>query len=107
MKFYYFYQFELKIKLINLSVGLKYQLHDINNLNILLQEEMNSKNKEVENIDLIKALYNYLTTDFFNCQVSKVAGHANICGNELADALATNDMVKFDKLLKKYEIIDK
>lgn len=67
----------------------------------------NSKNKEIENIDLVKELYNYLTIDFFNCQVNKVAGHANIYGNELADALATNNMVKFDKLLKKYDIIDK
>lgn len=67
----------------------------------------NSKKQIVENIDLVKELYNYLNINFFNCQVSKVAGHANICGNELADALATNDMIKFDKLFKKYDIIDK
>lgn len=66
----------------------------------------NSKNKEVENIDLVKKLYNYLTTDFFNCQVRKVHGHANVPGNELADALATNDLNKFEKELKKNNIVD-
>lgn len=66
----------------------------------------NSKNKEVENIDLVKELYNYLNIDFFNCQVRKVDGHANVPGNELADALATNDLNKFEKELKKNNIVD-
>lgn len=66
----------------------------------------NSKNKEVENIDLIKELYNYLNIDFFNCQVVKVPGHVNILGNELADALATNNTTKYLKLLKENNIFD-
>lgn len=65
----------------------------------------NSKNKEVENIDLVKSLYNYLTTDFFNCQVKKVEGHANVPGNELADALATQDREKFKKICKINNIL--
>lgn len=60
----------------------------------------NSKKKEIENIDLIKELYNYINIDFFNCQVRKCRGHANNIKNELADALATNNIKKFSNLLK-------
>lgn len=65
----------------------------------------NSKNKEIENIDLVKSLYNYLNIDFFNCQVVKVEGHAKILGNELADALATKNYDKYLKLLKQNQIL--
>lgn len=66
----------------------------------------NSKKQEVENIDLVKEIYNYLNIDFFNCQVVKVPGHANILGNELADALATDNTTKYLKLLKENNIFD-
>lgn len=59
---------------------------------------LNSKKQIVENLDLVQQLYKYLTIDFFNCQVVKCAGHANILGNELADALATNQLVKIEQL---------
>jgi len=49
----------------------------------------------------MKILYNYLSMDFFNCQVVCVPGHQNILGNELADALATGNIVKFQKLMDK------
>lgn len=62
---------------------------------------MNSKKKIVENLDLVKSLYKYLTIDFFTCQVEvkKCAGHVNILGNELADALAQSNFNKFKKLI--------
>lgn len=62
---------------------------------------INSKNKRVENIDLVKSLYKYLSKDFFNCQVVKTTGHANVTENELADALATNNIIKFNKIIEE------
>lgn len=59
----------------------------------------NSKKQTVENLDLMKILYNYLSMDFFNCQVVKTAGHVGILENELADALATNNLNKFQTLI--------
>ncbi len=64
----------------------------------------NSKKKEVENIDLVKQLYNYISKDFFNCQVVKVSGHDGNIGNELADALATFNKNKYFKLIEKHSI---
>ena len=61
---------------------------------------MNSKNKEVENIDLVKKLYTYLNVEFFPCQVVKVCGHCGVVANELADALATNNEIKYQKYLQ-------
>lgn len=65
----------------------------------------NSKKQIVENIDLVKELYNYLNINFFNCQVLKCDGHRGNVGNELADALATNNSNKFDKIIKQNNII--
>lgn len=63
----------------------------------------NSKKKTVENIDLVQSLYNYLNKDFFNCQVEirKVKGHYDSWENEYADALATGDTKKKERLLKQ------
>jgi ribonuclease HI len=60
---------------------------------------INSKKKQIENIDLIKSLYNYLTIDFFNCQVIHCKSHCGILENELADALATNNKIKIAKII--------
>ena len=62
---------------------------------------INSKGNQVENLDLILNLYKYVTINFFNCQVKKIKGHCNNIGNELADALATNNQNKFDKIIKE------
>jgi ribonuclease HI len=65
---------------------------------------MNSKKVEVENIDLVKEIYNYIALDFPNFQITKVPGHSGVLGNELADALATNNKAKFDKILSENDI---
>ncbi len=64
----------------------------------------NSKKQTVENLDLMKILYNYLSMDFFTCQVTYCKSHCGILENELADALATDNNEKFQKLLDKNNI---
>lgn len=59
----------------------------------------NSKKKTVENLDLVKDLHKYLTMEFFPCQVIKIRGHNGDAANELADALATNNERKYQKIL--------
>lgn len=66
---------------------------------------LNSKKVIVENVDLVKQIYNYTILDFPNFQITKVPGHSGILGNELADAMATNNQAKFDKFLKTYDVI--
>ena len=53
---------------------------------------------------MVKQLYNYISKDFFNCQVVKVSGHDGNIGNELADALATFNKNKYFKLIEKHNI---
>lgn len=69
-------------------------------------EWKNSKKVTVENVDLMKILYNYLTKNFLNCQITieKVKGHAGTLGNELADALAAGNIKKWKELINKYNI---
>ena len=66
----------------------------------------NSKKQEVENVDLMKALWSYLSRDFFNAEIIKCAGHAGAIGNELADALATGNRKRFQVLLEEYNVIE-
>lgn len=65
---------------------------------------MNSKKVQVENIDLVQQIYEYLIIEFNNFQIEKVTGHSHICGNELADAIAIGDKTKFMKILKENDI---
>ena len=58
----------------------------------------NSKKKIIENKDLVESLYKYCTIIFPNFQVEKCCGHAGVSGNELADALATANPAKYEKL---------
>ena len=68
---------------------------------------INSKKEEVKNIDLIKELYSYLKVDFPNFRIEKIPGHSDILGNELADALCSNNEAKFAKIKKENNIRDK
>ena len=63
-------------------------------------------NHEIKNLEFVKYLYNLFSQDFYHCEVQKVAGHSEIFENELADALASNNIIKFNKLINnsEYEI---
>ena len=58
----------------------------------------NSKNKTVENYELILQLYEFAKIDFPKFSVEKVMGHCGILGNEIADALASNNQEKLEKI---------
>lgn len=64
--------------------------------------------QQIENLDLIQNLYNYLTIDFFNCQVIYCKGHSGIPGNELVDAVASGNINKFHKIANEqhYDFVD-
>lgn len=71
----------------------------------------NSKNKEVENLYLVKEIYELLVPSndewsIQNFQIVKVDGHAGIVGNELADAIATGSRKKYEGLLVEYNLIE-
>lgn len=73
----------------------------------------NSKNEEVKNLDLVKNLYYlYDNKKTSICQIHKVKGHKKFnvkdidaIGNEMADALATNNYKKINYIINKYNII--
>ena len=58
----------------------------------------NSKKQTVENLDCMQMLHSYLSREFFNAEVRKCKGHEGELGNELADALATGDIRKYNTL---------
>lgn len=64
-----------------------------------------AKGETIENLDLVKKIWEYLKIDFANFRVEKVPGHANLLGNEMADALATNNQIKLDKILKENDTL--
>ena len=66
----------------------------------------NSKKQEVENIDLMKALWSYLSRDFFNADIKKCSGHSGDVGNELADALATHNISRYKDIINHYDILE-
>ena len=65
------------------------------------------KNEEIKNLDIIQEIYKYINVDFPNFIIKKCAGHSNIIGNELADALASDNQAKFKTILKENNIKDK
>lgn len=64
-----------------------------------------AKNQPIENLDLVQAIYSYLTIEFNNFTIWKVSGHAGEIGNEIADALATNNEAKLDKIFKENDVL--
>ena len=61
-------------------------------------------NKPIENLDLIKQLWGYKQIAYPNFRVEKVAGHMGLLGNEIADACATGDRAKLDKIFLQNNI---
>lgn len=64
----------------------------------------NSKKQTVENVDLMRALYEYQKKDFPNFEVRQCKGHNGDIGNELADAVATQNWNKCRELINYWEI---
>lgn len=64
----------------------------------------NSKKQTVENVDLMQALWGYISRPFFNAEVVKCSGHAGEIGNELADAAATRNWRKYKAIIDEYNI---
>lgn len=65
---------------------------------------LNSKKREVENVDLMKEIYKYLNKNLWNFQLRKVKGHDGELGNELADSIASKNKQKYLNLIKKNNI---
>jgi ribonuclease HI len=63
-----------------------------------------SKNREVENIDLVKTAYFYLTNYPNKFFIEKVNGHSGIIENEIADAIASCNKQKYITLCRKHNI---
>lgn len=63
-----------------------------------------SDGKEIENLDLIQKIFNYKMISFSNFSISKIKGHDGILGNEIADALSTNNQTKLAKIFKENNI---
>jgi ribonuclease HI len=64
----------------------------------------NSKKQEVENVDLMKAIWSYISRPFFNVEIVQCKGHNGDLGNELADALATQSWSKYQDLVEYWDI---
>ena len=58
--------------------------------------------KPIENLDLVMELWEYAgNKDFQFYDVKHCDGHSGVLGNEMADALATNNITRFRALLNK------
>ena len=61
------------------------------------------KNQPIENLDLVKQIWEYCKLEWPNFTVEKIPGHSGLLGNELADALANNDKTRINNLQKEIE----
>lgn len=57
------------------------------------------KGKEVKNLDLFKDIYDLYCDGTNNISIKKVSGHSGILGNELADALCSDNKKKTETIL--------
>ena len=64
-----------------------------------------AKNKPIENLDLVKELYNLLNFTNIKYIIKRCSGHAGVLGNEIVDALASDNDLKYNRLIKTYNII--
>lgn len=61
----------------------------------------NSKKQRVENYELVRKIWKFISMEFPNFQIVKCSGHSGIMENELADRLANQDFAKFTKILEE------
>lgn len=59
------------------------------------------KNQSIENLDLVKQIWEYCKLEWPNFVVEKIPGHSGLLGNEIADALATANKTKLHKIFKE------
>ena len=64
------------------------------------------KGQPIENLDLVKQIWEYLKIEWPNFTVEKVPGHSDVLGNIIADYLATNNLSKLLKILKENNVED-
>ena len=63
-----------------------------------------SAKKQVENLDLVQAIYKLIDQPFYHCTFEKIDGHSEHIGNELADSLATNNENKYNKYIEENDL---
>lgn len=61
-----------------------------------------TKNSQVKNLDLILELYDLLQKT--KVTIKKCDGHSGVLENELCDALASNNSIKFNRLIQQNKI---
>lgn len=60
--------------------------------------------KQVENLDLVQEIYKLIDQPFYHCTFEKISGHSDYIGNEMADALATDNLAKYEQYIEEYDI---